>query len=198
MNVFERGREIRVVGATHSNEYSSRSHAIFLLTSTVFDRNTATEYVSQLYLCDLAGSERVSKTNASGIRLQEAGKINHSILTLGKVIVALSESKDSSDAKTHIPYRDSKLTRFLCNAFGGNGISVLLMCVSPDFVDSGETDSTLQLGARSQAIKNTVVANVRYRLLTTHTHSLSLSLSLSLFLSLQKKIHLSRTSLARM
>jgi kinesin family protein 5 len=179
LELFERGRKVRMTGSTMSNHYSSRSHAIFLLTGDVYNRETAMSYVSQLYLCDLAGSERVSKTETSGIRLQEASKINLSILTLGKVISALTEqsaggnnsssggdptnaaSGSPAPARTHIPYRDSKLTRFLTNALGGNGICVMLMCVSPDFLDSCETDATLQLGARSQCIQNTIVVNAR-------------------------------------
>eukprot|EP00301_Raphidiophrys_heterophryoidea_P018961 c3951_g1_i1.p1 GENE.c3951_g1_i1~~c3951_g1_i1.p1 ORF type:complete len:637 (+),score=197.93 c3951_g1_i1:71-1912(+) len=163
MLVFEQGRQVRMSGATSSNHYSSRSHAIFVITTHVCDPDSGTEFMSQLYLCDLAGSERVSKAETEGVRLSEAGHINHSILTLGKVIASLADNSDlkSRDAepKRHIPYRDSKLTRFLTNALGGNGLTSLLMCVSPDPLDACETDATLQLGARSQKIQNVIRVN---------------------------------------
>lgn len=72
--------------------------------------------MGKLYLCDLAGSEKVGKTNASGQTLEEAKMINKSLSALGNVINALTESKSGS----HIPYRDSKLTRILQESLGGN------------------------------------------------------------------------------
>ena len=91
------------------NAVSSRSHSIFLV--TVLQRNTETDAskMGKLYCCDLAGSEKISKTEATGQTLEEAKMINKSLSALGNVINALTESKKTS----FIPYRDSKLTRIL-------------------------------------------------------------------------------------
>lgn len=91
------------------NEKSSRSHSVFIL--TIYQKNTKTDAakLGKLFLCDLAGSEKVGKTQASGQTLDEARMINKSLSALGNVINALTESKSGS----HIPYRDSKLTRVL-------------------------------------------------------------------------------------
>lgn len=69
----------------------------------------------KLYLVDLAGSEKVGKTGAEGKRLDEAKNINKSLSALGKVIFSLTDTKSS-----HVPYRDSKLTRVLQDSLGGN------------------------------------------------------------------------------
>lgn len=107
--VMRAGSKNRSIAATRMNEKSSRSHSIFLL--TIYQKNTQTDAakMGKLYLCDLAGSEKVGKTNASGQTLEEAKMINKSLSALGNVINALTESKNGS----HIPYRDSKLTRIL-------------------------------------------------------------------------------------
>lgn len=81
--------------------------------------------------------------------LIEAKKINTSLLTLGKVIQALSESKTS-----HIPYRDSKLTRILQESIGGNSLTRLIINVSPSYVNEYETITSLRFGSRAKLIKN--------------------------------------------
>ena len=103
------GSRNRSVAATRMNDKSSRSHSIFIL--TVYQKNTKLDNakLGKLYFCDLAGSEKVGKTNASGQTLEEAKMINKSLSALGNVINALTESKSGS----HVPYRDSKLTRIL-------------------------------------------------------------------------------------
>ena len=91
------------------NDKSSRSHSIFIL--QVYQKNTKTDAakLGKLYFCDLAGSEKVGKTNAAGQTLEEAKMINKSLSALGNVINALTEAK----AGSHVPYRDSKLIRVL-------------------------------------------------------------------------------------
>jgi len=112
------GNKNRSVGSTLMNEQSSRSHSIFTLTIESSESNAdGSEKIlaGKLNLVDLAGSERQSKTGAAGERLKEATKINLSLSALGNCISALVDGKSS-----HIPYRDSKLTRLLQDSLGGN------------------------------------------------------------------------------
>lgn len=106
------------------NERSSRSHAIFTITiecSDIGPDGSERLRMGKLNLVDLAGSERQSKTGAEGVRLQEATKINLSLSTLGLVISSLVDGKS-----THVPYRDSKLTRLLQDSLGGNAKTVMV------------------------------------------------------------------------
>lgn len=103
----------------------------------------------KLNLVDLAGSERQSKTQAEGIRLKEATKINLSLSALGNVISALVDGKSQ-----HIPYRDSKLTRLLQDSLGGNTKTVMIAAISPSDFSFDETISTLRYASRAKAIKN--------------------------------------------
>lgn len=97
-------------------------------------------------LVDLAGSERVKTSGAKGIRLEETKKINQSLSSLTKVIVSLTEIAKNKNHKnqTHIPYRDSKLTRLLEDSLGGNCITTLIATISPCNDCIGETLSTLR------------------------------------------------------
>lgn len=103
------GAELRKVARTEQNEESSRGHAIFLVTITKRNVLEQITHTAQLYLVDLAGNEKVCKTGAEGVQLQEAKNINQSLFALGNVITALAKGG------THIPYRDSLLTRMLQN-----------------------------------------------------------------------------------
>ncbi len=110
-HVMSVGNQNRAVGPTNMNEHSSRSHAIFIITvecSEPDDEGNSRIRVGKLNMVDLAGSERQAKTGATGDRLKEATKINLSLSALGNVISALIDGKS-----THVPYRDSKLTRLL-------------------------------------------------------------------------------------
>ena len=111
----------------------------------------------KLYLVDLAGSERVGKTGAQGQTLEEAKGINKSLTTLGKVIVAITDKK-----ATHIPYRESKLTRILTESLGGNSKTCLIVTCSPHPFNDAETLSTLRFGQRARNIKNTPKVNREY------------------------------------
>ena len=105
------------------NAHSSRSHAIFTTTIECAEKGLDKQTmfrVGKLHLVDLAGSERQSKTGASGQRLKEATKINLSLSTLGNVISALVDGKS-----THVPYRNSKLTRLLQDSLGGNSKTLM-------------------------------------------------------------------------
>lgn len=111
--------------------------------------------MGKLYCCDLAGSEKISKTNVAGQTLEEAKMINKSLSALGNVINALTESKKSG----FIPYRDSKLTRILQESLGGNSQTCLVITCSYSAYNDRETLSTLRFGNRAKSIKNAVKQN---------------------------------------
>lgn len=131
------------------NARSSRSHTCFIVTVKQSNMKTFSSQTGQLYLVDLAGSERTFKTGAKGKLLDEANMINKSLTNLGKVINHLTDGKS-----THIPYRDSKLTRILQESLGGNARTSLIITCSPAKYNLDETLSTLRFGARAKRIKN--------------------------------------------
>jgi hypothetical protein len=155
MAVMQESAQARRVGATLMNERSSRSHSIFMLRLVRDDPNNGTRAVSVLYLCDLAGSEMVGKTNVAGEALREAGFINQSLSTLGLVINKLTDRTSA-----HIPYRDSKLTHLLQNALGGNSKTALLISASPSPMNYAETVSTLRFGLSAKTIQQVAKVNV--------------------------------------
>ncbi|XP_076285270.1 kinesin-like protein 68D [Lasioglossum baleicum] len=144
------GNQNRTIGATNMNEHSSRSHAIFLITIEMGSiDDTGGIRVGRLNLVDLAGSERQSKTGACGERLKEASKINLSLSALGNVISALVDGKT-----THVPYRDSKLTRLLQDSLGGNSKTIMVANIGPASYNYDETLTTLRYANRAKNIKN--------------------------------------------
>ncbi|KAK3391011.1 P-loop containing nucleoside triphosphate hydrolase protein [Podospora didyma] len=152
--VMRRGGNARAVAATNMNQESSRSHSIFVITITQKNVETGSAKSGQLFLVDLAGSEKVGKTGASGQTLEEAKKINKSLSALGMVINSLTDGKSS-----HIPYRDSKLTRILQESLGGNSRTTLIINCSPSSYNDSETLSTLRFGMRAKSIKNKAKVN---------------------------------------
>ncbi|CAG9321136.1 unnamed protein product [Blepharisma stoltei] len=151
------GLDNREVGYTNMNAGSSRSHSIFIITISQSNTKDFSSKVGKLYLVDLAGSEKVGKTGAEGKRLEEAKNINKSLTTLGQVISALTDGKS-----THVPYRDSKLTRVLQDSLGGNSKTTLIVTCSPSPYNESETVSTLRFGIRAKAIKNKPKVNREY------------------------------------
>ena len=165
--IFHMGEKNRATESTKMNAHSSRSHAILILriersikvaTKTkVKNIKQASDRIitsSHLYLVDLAGSERVKKTGATSMRLEEAKKINVSLLALGNVISALSDPKS-----THISYRDSKLTRLLQESLGGNAKTSLIVTVSPSTYNTEETISSLFFALRAMKVQNKPIIN---------------------------------------
>ena len=146
------GNAARMVGSTLMNAQSSRSHALLVvnLQQKLADGSTK---VSKLNIADLAGSEKVEKTGASGTTLEEAKKINASLSALCNVIAALS------DGKPHIPYRNSKLTRILQESLGGNSKTMMLVACSPSPNNAPETHSTLRFATRAKRVKNAAKVN---------------------------------------
>ncbi|XP_044888255.1 kinesin heavy chain isoform X2 [Mauremys mutica] len=155
MDVIDEGKANRHVAVTNMNEHSSRSHSIFLINIKQENVETEKKLSGKLYLVDLAGSEKVSKTGAEGSVLDEAKNINKSLSALGNVISALAEG-----TKTHVPYRDSKMTRILQDSLGGNCRTTIVICCSPSIFNEAETKSTLMFGQRAKTIKNTVSVNL--------------------------------------
>lgn len=153
-HILNQGGMARAVAATNMNQESSRSHSIFLLTIGQKNIETGSAKSGQLFLVDLAGSEKVGKTGASGQTLEEAKKINKSLSALGMVINALTDGKS-----THVPYRDSKLTRILQESLGGNSRTTLIINCSPSSYNDSETVSTLRFGVRAKSIKNKAKVN---------------------------------------
>ena len=115
-----------------------------------------------LTLCDLAGSEDVGRSGATGQALSEAKKINTSLSALGNVINALTEMNKGAGGggSSHVPFRDSVLTRLLQQSIGGNCKTTLVTCISPADGDLTETLSTLRFAARARRVKNVARANV--------------------------------------
>jgi kinesin family member 11 len=141
----------RQVAATKCNDLSSRSHTIFTVTTSVKRTTEAgEEYISsgKLNLVDLAGSENIQRSGADNKRAAEAGLINKSLLTLGRVINALV------DKSSHIPYRESKLTRLLQDSLGGQTKTCIIATISPARTNLEETISTLDYAFRAKNIRN--------------------------------------------
>ncbi|XP_062586138.1 kinesin-like protein KIF3A [Saccostrea cucullata] len=151
------GNKNRHVGATNMNLHSSRSHAIFTVTiecSEKYPDGKQHVRVGKLHLVDLAGSERQAKTGATGQRLKEATKINLSLSTLGNVISSLVDGKS-----THIPYRNSKLTRLLQDSLGGNSKTAMIANIGPADYNYDESISTLRYANRAKNIQNKAKIN---------------------------------------
>ena len=154
LEIMAAGALNRATAATGMNEGSSRSHSVFTLTVNQKDTRNGVIKSGKLVLVDLAGSEMVRKSNASGQQLEEAKTINKSLSALGGVINALTDDK-----QTHIPYRDSKLTRILQDSLGGNSKTVLIIAMSPSSYNAPESLSTMRFGMRAKSIENKVTVN---------------------------------------
>ena len=164
--VFHKGELNRNTESTKMNMHSSRSHAILILKIEKSMKITNPKNIknikntdrlltcSYLHLVDLAGSERVRKTGATNMRLEEAKKINLSLLCLGNVISSLTNPNTS-----HISYRDSKLTRLLKESLGGNAKTSLIVTVSPSTYNQDETMSSLLFALRAMKVQNRPVIN---------------------------------------
>jgi len=151
VKLLQRGSHKRQVAATKCNDLSSRSHTVFTVTVYIKRQgDNGEDYVSagKLNLVDLAGSENIQRSGAENKRAAEAGLINKSLLTLGRVINALV------DRSSHIPYRESKLTRLLQDSLGGQTKTCIIATVSPAKSNLEETISTLDYAFRAKNIRN--------------------------------------------
>ncbi|KFK40879.1 hypothetical protein AALP_AA2G054200 [Arabis alpina] len=159
LKLIDSGEVNRHFGETNMNVHSSRSHTIFrMVIESRGKENSSTDAirVSVLNLVDLAGSERIAKTGAGGVRLTEGKYINKSLMILGNVINKLS---DSAKLRAHIPYRDSKLTRILQPALGGNAKTCIICTIAPEEHHIEESKGTLQFASRAKRITNCAQVN---------------------------------------
>ncbi|KAJ6895398.1 kinesin-like protein KIN-5D [Populus alba x Populus x berolinensis] len=149
--ILDKGSAKRRTAETLLNKQSSRSHSIFSITIHIKECTPEGEEMikcGKLNLVDLAGSENISRSGAREGRAREAGEINKSLLTLGRVINTLVERSG------HIPYRDSKLTRLLRDSLGGKTKTCIIATISPSIQSLEETLSTLDYAHRAKNIKN--------------------------------------------
>ncbi|XP_073804167.1 kinesin-like protein KIF21A isoform X2 [Danio rerio] len=178
MQCLRLGALSRTTASTQMNVQSSRSHAIFTihlcqvrvcasdnvqdsesdnrLLNGSSEMNEFETLTAKFHFVDLAGSERLKRTGATGDRAKEGISINCGLLALGNVISALG---DRSKRSTHVPYRDSKLTRLLQDSLGGNSQTMMIACISPSDRDFMETLNTLKYANRARNIKNKVMVN---------------------------------------
>ncbi|KAI8893164.1 P-loop containing nucleoside triphosphate hydrolase protein [Globomyces pollinis-pini] len=151
ITILQIGSKKRQTAATKMNDVSSRSHGIFTITVHIKESTSDGEEllkVGKLNLVDLAGSENIGRSGAENRRAKEAGMINQSLLTLGRVINALV------DRSPHIPYRESKLTRILQDSLGGRTKTCIIAAISPARCSIEESLSTLDYAHRAKNIRN--------------------------------------------
>ncbi|KAJ4487931.1 kinesin 2 [Lentinula aciculospora] len=156
--LLTKGSERRQIAATKFNDHSSRSHSIFSLTVHTKEAGVVGEdllRIGKLNMVDLAGSENIGRSGAENKRAREAGMINQSLLTLGRVINALV------DKAQHVPYRESKLTRILQDSLGGRTKTSIIATVSPARSNLEETLSTLDYAMSAKSIRNKPEINQR-------------------------------------
>eukprot|EP00899_Mesostigma_viride_P008142 jgi/Mesvir1/17329/Mv07723-RA.1 len=179
LRLLQLGCSARTTGSTLMNQASSRSHAIFTIQleqrvpvasatggeAAVSGAGLAgggplagCQYITaKFHLVDLAGSERNKRTGNTGIRLKESIRINTGLLALGNVISALGGGRHTV---SHVPYRQSKLTRLLQDSLGGNSMTCMIACISTADINFDESLSTLKYANRARNIKNRPVVNV--------------------------------------
>merc|ERR1711871_644823 len=135
------------MSATAMNAQSSRSHMMVQILCRTQDSMTGQATVGKLTLCDLAGSERIAKSEVTGQALKEAQHINKSLSCLGDVIAALGSKQG------HVPYRNSKLTHVLQDSLGGNSKTLMFCNISPAAVNCGESVCSLQFANRAKSVE---------------------------------------------
>ncbi|GFS19591.1 kinesin-like protein KIF27 [Elysia marginata] len=192
MSYLESGSAARHTGSTQMNEQSSRSHSIFtvvigqrwseadsakekrlqhanevIMDPNVDDQNISHYMSGKFHFVDLAGSERAHKTGNIGDRFKESIYINSGLLSLGNVISALGDTKKKA---SHIPYRESKITRLLKDSLGGNAQTLMICCISPASSNFDESLNSLKYANRAKNIKNKPIINRDIQLQTECSH----------------------------
>ncbi|XP_022917866.2 kinesin-like protein KIF12 [Onthophagus taurus] len=153
IGVLEEGIRNRSMGYHNMNDFSSRSHTILTVYITSEQPAEGGVFISRsgkINFVDLAGSEMTKKTQSAGKTLEEANNINKSLMVLGYCISTLSDTKKKNN---YIPYRDSKLTKLLADSLAGNGVTLMIACISPARSNLNETLNTLRYASRAKKIK---------------------------------------------
>uniref|UniRef100_UPI00398EA607 kinesin-like protein KIF18A n=1 Tax=Pristiophorus japonicus TaxID=55135 RepID=UPI00398EA607 len=166
LQMLDYGNKNRTQHPTDANCNSSRSHAVFQIYLRQQDRTANINQnikIAKMCLVDLAGSERISAMNMKEARFREGANINRSLLALGSVINALTDSKRKTQ---HIPYRNSKLTRLLKDSLGGNCQTIMIAAISPSSLSYDDIYNTLKYANRAKDIKSSIKSNV----LNLNTH----------------------------
>jgi len=146
VNLLKMGSRNRSTGATKMNDRSSRSHLVMGIHVTMTNQARGTKVMSKLSLVDLAGSERLSKSQAEGDRLKESLHINKSLSALGDVIAGLTAKR------SHVPFRNSKLTMLLSDSLGNECKTLLFVNCSPSSTNAPESGCSLMFAARARNV----------------------------------------------
>lgn len=154
LNVLNLAQKLRCVKSTKSNEESSRSHLIFTMNFSVKNSSNVIVRKSKLHICDLAGSERLSKSQAIGSTLKETQHINKSLSTLSNVIEKLQQKSP------HVPYRESKLTYILRNSLGGDSKTLAIVCCNPLAEHYQETSCSLKFAQKLSKVELKAMCNI--------------------------------------
>jgi len=154
-HTYDKGIRNRKVHSTEMNAVSSRSHVIFSIVVETINNDTNQRSKGKISFVDLAGSERMDKSNPNVSRLKEMNSINTSLKALGDVIQNLSNGSHRS----HIPYRNNKLTHLMKDSIGGNSKTLMFVNIAPTDYDSQESKMSLFFGDRVKLIQNEAQKN---------------------------------------
>ncbi|XXQ33464.1 Kinesin-like protein [Plasmodiophora brassicae] len=143
---FKRGSRKRSVARTNMNEHSSRSHLVLSVAFTRTDLGGSICH-GRMHMIDLAGSESVGRSGATGERLKEAQAINKSLSALGDVIAA------KANKKSHVPFRNSKLTHLLQESLSKDGKTLMIVNCSPSSKDVNESINSLKFATRVRSVE---------------------------------------------
>jgi len=149
LSLLVRGQARRTVAATAMNAHSSRSHLVVYVRITSVNKETQAKVCSKLLMCDLAGSERLKKSQVTADIQKESIEINRSLTALGDVIEALTKKQKE------VPYRNHKLTQLMRDSIGGSSKTLMFVNVSPAISNMDETVSSLKYATRAKKVKNT-------------------------------------------
>ncbi|KAK6480508.1 kinesin-like protein KIF20A [Huso huso] len=149
--ILKIGNKNRSAACTRMNQTSSRSHGIFSVKLLRIDGKQV-QKISELSLCDLAGSERCNKTKTFGERLKEAGNINNSLLILGKCIAALRQNQNPKVKNNYVPFRESKLTRLFQSIFCGKGRACMIVNINQCASTFDETLHVMKFSAVAKQV----------------------------------------------
>jgi len=142
----------RTVTCTGLNAVSSRSHCIFEF-QLGYKRSDGVVIKSKCNFADLAGSEKVGKTGATGRALEEAKAINGSLTVLGRCIAELVKGNRP-------PFREAALSHCLKTSLSGNCVTTLIVAASPHRFNMVETINSFQFASRAKMIKTKAKKNV--------------------------------------